>query len=379
MGDPTEDQPKRRWWHRFYRLHVTTWVLLMILIACLVRINFVGLTTFATNMDPWFPDPLSLFGWPYEYHLHDTVNVSGINVFIIPLYQPIPNLINALVGILLCLIVGLLSELWMRTRKAKGLAQFRLYELLLLLIPISLGLSWWGYHTRLYTRESEFMELLEEKTRYDPSSIYSSEVAYGIGWTEPNETAPKWLIRLVGNEKYFLRFSHINLCEIYKHTILKDVGLKSFNGLKIMDTLYLGSSRINYRFFLNLSDERPYPGIMDVNSEEEIRSLVERNFNHEMEMPLGESDFLLLSNVNSLRHLILHDNLILIEDLKPLDQSDALKELDLDIMATEQELEAYKKSHPNLEVTWGETYPQEVVQKIRNVRAILDEMNSSNP
>ena len=164
MGDLTEDHPKRRWWHRLYRLHVTTWVLLMILIACLVRINFVGLTTFATNMDPWFPDPLSLFGWPYEYHLHDTVNVSGINVFMIPLYQPIPNLINALVGILLCLIVGLLSELWIRTRKAKGLAQFRLYELLLLFIPISLGLSWWGYHTRLYARETEFMELLEEKT-----------------------------------------------------------------------------------------------------------------------------------------------------------------------------------------------------------------------
>ena len=361
MGDPTEDKPKRRWWHRLYRLHVTTWVLLMILIACMVRINFVGL-----HQHP--EDFFSLrfrYGWPCVFLSLSPEQLRSIGfVSILQSIDLIQLTINVFIGALLCVSQIAVSEYWISRRKNIGRLQIKLSEILLLTFLISLWLGWWKSNALLHTTEED----ISSEHRIAIESDHSRHsISYSSGvYAQDEYVAPIWLLKLIGYHRLQYDFCHIHSLEFSSMQSLKRVGKEDVGKLRYLRTICLSTWKRNQvtgiKGFMDLEDDALIEGI-GIWGKPEV---------------LAKDELLYLKQLGHIEKLSLSCELTLVEDLVSLDDARFLRKLHLDIMATKQELEAYKKSRPNLEVTWGETYPQEVVQKIRNVRAILDEMNSSN-
>ncbi len=186
----------RRGGRRWYRLHVSTCVVLLLLATGLVLVivpaEAAGLSASGFTY---------LHGWPWKY-LVRTRDYSHRETMPPALAPEIPPdwltkagwdfggdevelhakalLLDVLVALAILLVVGLAVE-W-RRRRYRRLWQCSLRELLLLMLVIAVLLGWWQTQQQRCREETEITEALEDLS----CSVY------------PAYRGPKWLPKLIG-------------------------------------------------------------------------------------------------------------------------------------------------------------------------------------
>lgn len=258
-----------------------------------------------------------------------------------------------------------LCERFCRTRSAY---RYRLIDLAGFVVVFSLCLAWCVHH----------MEIRKAEAKLD-HFCFSYTAKY---------QGPDWLKRLVGCPRHFLnmfyhaehavvdlsKFSDSNCHELGKLRYLQSIGftggaltkdfidglrpLPVFESLTLAECFSFVSSEKT--FSLSASALPRYP-ISETASLAELRSLKKLELGA---FPVEARSIEHFEKCTKLETLQFTGDFLFIDHLQPLADMACLKELHVDILATEQELEDFNRKHPEFELVWKHSYsPLKVLSK----------------
>lgn len=383
------DSPRR------LRLCLLSWLVLAVMSACMVVIivpglpgssieyekrlvhNLQGFPSYWSDYD-FIPVQVWTHGWPVEYlrrpfvqstYLIDNNGVpvvwssvaawpQGGKVYA---YSLLGLAVDLLIGAAIVAVMVAACEYW---RRRRGGYRVSMLDVGVLATILCMMFGWRQYHLRTGERERAIIENVE-----------GLEVGHAVwqGWVGKavNYCGPDWLQRLVGNAAYLPEFEHVTALafDLRKHSAqeaydklgsfkyvtvvechgkLTDKLAKSLATLSCLETLheYAGG-------YGGGGGSRAEPMLTSANVGL-LRRLPQLTTLKAVRFEIAPEDLEILATLPNLQVLHCNCRNLLIEDLSPLDRFPALKTVQLNISATNEELQEFQANHSRYQLVWDE-------------------------